>query len=118
LFFYFYLVFLAFEILVQRFFPLLEINLTEEQNKQLADIFADGTEQDFYVRVNFVGFTGAGKTSAMYQIFRKVFNPKEIESTNLMDISLGYCTIDLVTGQWKRHHGSGKYIYIYTIPRI
>jgi len=95
--------------------PLLGIQLTEEQTKQLADIFAEGTEKDFYVRVNFVGFTGAGKTSAMYQIFKKVFNPKDIESTNLMDISLGYCTIDLVTGQWKRHHGSGKYIFTFVV---
>jgi len=110
------LVFLAFESLAHRLLSLIEINLTEEQTKQLTEIFADGTEKDFYVRVNFVGFTGAGKTSAMYQIFKKVFNPKDIESTNGVDIALGFCTIDLVTGQWKRRHGSGKYIS--TIPKI
>jgi len=70
----------------------------------MIEIFAAGTEKDQYIRINFVGYTGAGKTSLMFQMFLRKFIPKDIKSTNGMDILIGHCIVDILTGEWKRYN--------------
>jgi len=82
--------------------------LSQRQLDVLKQAFATGNEKDYHIRVNFVGYTGAGKTSLMWQMFFIKFNPFEMESTDGIDVSNGYCTVNISTGEWKRHDKKQK----------
>jgi len=39
----------------------------------------------------------------MMQMFFITFNPNDTKSTDGIDVSHGYCIIDVITGKWKKH---------------
>ena len=69
-------------------------------NSTFRHILRNGIEENYHIRVMFVGNEGVGNSTLVRRLLRKPVNIKKYNSTNGIDVHIHSCAVDIETGIW------------------